>query len=167
MGYALLFLIALVVVGVYLYFQLKSAAAPVQSYFLRESVFNASERKFYEMLIQQLPNRYFCLSKIRLEDFIGVNKDLEKSDYWSSRGYIKSRHVDFLICDRGTGAPLLSIEVDGGSHRAKSRQERDALVDKIHADVGLKILHVRVGGSFQAEISNAIELLSEQAHSTA
>lgn len=68
--------------------------------------------------------------------------------------------MDFVLCDSKTLAPVLVLELDDASHNAKSRQQRDAFVDRVFQAAGLPILHVKAQGAYDsAELSRAIERL--------
>ncbi len=52
---------------------------------------------------------------------------------------IKSKHVDFVICDKNLMAKWI-IELDDSSHQNPDRAERDIFVDKSLTDCGYSIL---------------------------
>ncbi len=61
---------------------------------------------------------------------------------------------DIYICPRSDFAPLLMIELDGGSHNSKNcktRSDRDAFVDNTFAQAEIPILHVAASASYDAE----------------
>jgi len=83
--------------------------------------------------------RLWICPKIRLADLIKPYNDKE---YMKHFGKIKSKHVDFVICDREMNVRLI-IELDDNSHYQKDRMERDEFVDKILTATGYKIIHTR------------------------
>lgn len=113
---------------------------------------NESEQAFFINLQKTLGNRYVVLSKVRIEDFVEATHGVGG---YGARGRIKSRHVDFLICDRATTQPLIAVELDGKSHQGESRQERDRFVDELYKTIGLPIRHISVGSNF-SECAQAI-----------
>lgn len=120
-------------------------------YWLKEQVMNTSERALFINLVQTLGQTHLVFSKIRVEDFVEVrNSQLSKSEHWGKRGKIKSRHVDFLVCDKNTSRPVLAIELDGSSHNNYQRQVRDNFLDSVYREAGLRVEHVRVGSDFAA-----------------
>lgn len=80
------------------------------------------------------------------------------------RGRIKSRHVDFLICDRATTKPFLAVELDGKSHQGEGRQERDRFVDELYKTIGLPIRHIPVGSNFSECVQRINEELQSFSH---
>ncbi|MCK5490270.1 MAG: DUF2726 domain-containing protein [Candidatus Pacebacteria bacterium] len=77
---------------------------------------NASEQALYINLQKNLSDTFIVLSKVRIEDFVKVKTGIAKNKRFGFRNKIKSRHIDFLICDLATTKPILAIELDGASH---------------------------------------------------
>ncbi len=101
-----------------------------------------TEKKFYEVL-SQLSQKHNVLlfAKVRLEDLLLTYGN--GHERFGSRNRIKSRHVDFLLCNKETISPLIAIELDDSSHEREDRIERDNFVDKALQSAGLPILHVK------------------------
>jgi len=119
-------------------------------FYLKQRVLDDREQALFINLKKQLENKYIVLSKVRIEDFVGVKNDnLKKNEHFGLRNRIKSRHVDFLICDLSTTKPLLAIELDGTSHKRYDRKERDRMLNKIYDDVNLRYIHIKVGDDFE------------------
>lgn len=117
----------------------------------KSRLMNDSELAFFVNLKQALGDRYLIFCKVRIEDFVGVKKEVDSRKTYGLRGRIKSRHVDFLVCDSETTAPLLAIEVNGKSHERADQAKRDEFVVKLYESVGLAFRSVAVGSDFHAE----------------
>ena len=131
-------------------------------FYLRNDVMNKSERIFFDMLKRELDSTYNIFPKMRVEDFVGVKKNgAPRSELFGLRGRIKSRHVDFLLCDKSM-KPVMAIEVDGLSHRSKKAIERDNFINTLYGDIKLSIKHVRVGSKFIDEVESIKEELLGQ-----
>jgi hypothetical protein len=137
-------------------------SGPNLPYQTKNRVMNNSEQALYINLQKTLGDSFIVLSKVRIEDFVEVKSGLKKSDWWSFRGRIKSRHVDFLICDISTTKPLLAIELDGTSHRNYGRVERDNFVNNLYNDIGLKVKHISVGSNFAESALRIRDILKEE-----
>lgn len=161
MSYLLIFwALCIVIVVLYLYkISLSDRTRP--RYELRSDFFNRSEFVFYQLLKKKLPEHFMIFSKTRIEDFIRVKSGFAKKEAWWLRSRIKSRHVDFLICNEH-GNPKLAIEIDGSSHNHPERQSRDIFIDTLYAEVGIEILHIRVGEDFEERVNTIIEVLHNQ-----
>ena len=57
-------------------------------------------------------------------------------------GKIKSKHVDFVICDKNMYIKAI-IELDDSSHDTQKGKDRDEFVDTILRSVGYKVIHTR------------------------
>jgi len=133
----------------------------ILGYFKRERVMNSSEQALYINLQKTLGENFIVLSKVRIEDFVEV-RSKSKNEWWSLRGRIKSRHVDFLICDITTTKPLLAIELDGTSHRNYGRIERDKFVNDVYNEINLEVVHVLKGSDFAQEAVKIKEILEKK-----
>ncbi len=127
----------------------------------KERVMNESEQALFINLQKTLGDRYIILSKVRIEDFVEATHGVGG---YGARGRVKSRHVDFLICDRATTQPLLAVELDGKSHRGEDQQERDRFVDELYKTIDLPIRHIPVGSNFSECVQRINEELQSFSH---
>ncbi|MFA5961954.1 MAG: DUF2726 domain-containing protein [Parcubacteria group bacterium] len=139
----------------------KERLTSLSSYQKKDRVMNESEQALFVNLQKALGEVYIVLSKVRIEDFIDVNKkNISGNSHWGLRGKIKSRHVDFLVCNYATTKPLLAIELDGKSHNSAQRKKRDNFIDELYKAIGLPVEHISVGGNF-SELSQNIRNILE------
>lgn len=115
-------------------------------YALRPSLLTTTERAFYHVLAQAVGNRWVICPQVRLADVIEARRGTAERQGHFNR--IKAKHLDFVIADARTLAPLSGIELDDRSHRRADRGERDAFLDKACADVGLPLLRIPVGRAY-------------------
>jgi hypothetical protein len=110
----------------------------LRPYFRKRFLLSKPEKYFYNIL-REVFGSYTILPKVRMADLVEANRRHPK---WQSNfNQICSKHIDFIICDAWL-CPLLALELDGSSHQRTDRQKRDALVDRILANVSLEIVHV-------------------------
>jgi len=108
-----------------------------------EHLLSIAENNFYQILNKIAENSNTIIeTKVRLEDLIKV--PFYTPNYWGLRNRIKSKHIDFVLCDKGRISPLIAIELDDSSHNKPDRIERDNFVDEALHGAGLPILHIRV-----------------------
>lgn len=149
LGILSLLLIALI--GYFLNTKTREVAEPEKlPYKLNPRFFTKSEYAFYQELKKQVGDRYEIFPKVRLADFIDVDIDKYKNrsewqKYWNK---IRSKHVDFLLCDKATLKPLEVIEVNGPSHETPTVQDRDTFVKNLYSAIGIELKVVLVGESF-------------------
>jgi hypothetical protein len=112
----------------------------------KDYLLTVAERKFYDVLIRVVEeNNWVLFSKVRLEDLLWIPANTENR--FGLRNRIKSRHIDFVICDKENIRPLIAIELDDSSHKREDRIDRDEKVGHILKDAGLPLLHV-IGTGF-------------------
>jgi hypothetical protein len=104
------------------------------------SLVTDGEREFHHVLRRVVGERWAIHPKVRLEDIAGVPEGTPGR--YKYRNYVRSSHVDFLLCTADTASPVLAIELDDSSHVTPSAQRRDALKDSILSSAGLPLLRV-------------------------
>lgn len=95
---------------------------------------------------------YMICPKVRLEDFIYVTNRKELSKY---RGYIKSRHVDFLICDNDLHI-ICGIELDDKSHDEKEAKRIDKFKNELFETIGVRLYRVKVDDNYEEKLRKII-----------
>lgn len=105
----------------------------------RDQFLTAAERSFYGLLKELADtNGWDLFAKVRLEDLVEVKKGTDKLQ--AHRNRIKSRHIDFLICDSQTVSPIIAIELNDATHARSDRQQRDIFVSGTLEAAGLPLL---------------------------
>lgn len=112
-----------------------------------------SEYTFFKTLQKILDNDKFIICpKVRLEDFIDVT---DKQEIFKYRGYIKSRHVDFLICDNNLHI-LFAIELDDKTHNSEKAKNTDEFKNKLFEKIGIKLYRIKTEDNYEISINNII-----------
>ncbi len=134
------------------------------SYNHKKYFFSPSERKFYEALkdiSKELD--YEVFAKVRWADI--VHPVGTKKMWWSNWGKIKSKHVDFLLCEKINYTPTIAIEIDGPSHMSPKIKYRDSLESKIFNMSNIKLLRFKNKETYSSkEIKAVIENISTKIH---
>lgn len=105
----------------------KTAESEKKYPYEKKMLLTKTEYAFYVLLKKECDkNNLLICPKVRMEDFLTVT-DPDKNKY---RGYIKSRHIDFIICNSKLYL-LAGIELDDPSHYNISSAEIDLMKDKI------------------------------------
>ena len=88
----------------------------------KKMLLTAVEYRFYRILKEQC-DRYHLLicPKVRMEDFLSVT---DRRNVYKYRGYIKSRHIDFILCDSDLHM-LAGLELDDPSHNSPAAGKAD------------------------------------------
>lgn len=117
----------------------------------RKYLLTKTEYRFYKELrgVCDKKNIIIC-PKVRLEDFIDVTCAEERAKY---RGYIKSRHVDFILCDNDLNI-LAAIELDDYSHNSESAIRIDEFKDNLFKQIGIPLNRIKVTSDYKQQIKN-------------
>ncbi len=117
-------------------------------YRLVASILTPTEAAFHPFLLSALTGLpVVVLAKVRMEDLLDIPRGTAERE--RHRGRVKSRHVDFLICQAQTLKPLMAIELDDPSHRRADVIKRDAFVDLVMETIGLPIWHVPTAKTYE------------------
>lgn len=135
------------------------AAMPLP-YKRKDYFLSKAETSFFGVLRNVVGDRYLVFAKVRMEDVIvvkGATDQKGPDSRTSHRNRIKSRHVDFLLCDKDTSRPLLAIELDDSSHSRPAQRTRDEFVGKAFEAAGMPLLRVTAQRAYNvAEIRGRI-----------
>lgn len=115
-----------------------------------DSIVTNSEKPFLQVLLLIIPDDFYILTKVRLADIVKVRKGTK--DYLRHFNKIKSKHIDFVICDSFNFEPLLAIELDDPSHLTEDAQDRDYVKDKVLQSSQMPILRVKTQKKYDKEI---------------
>jgi|SRR3989344_1769522 len=141
--------------------ELKIESESKLTYHKRDYLLSNAEKKFYDVLkIIADENNWIISLKVRLEDLIEVPHNMDYRQRWSLRGRIKSRHIDFVICDKINIIPLLAIELDDSSHGRWDRVESDNNLNRILKEAGLPLLRIRAKYSYS--LSEILDQIREK-----
>src|SRR5258708_6894169 len=77
------------------------------------------ESRFFDALSHVIPEEVHICPKVRVADLLEVTFDRSDPEHWRYFSAISQKHVDFVLCKRSDFAPLLVIELGGGSPREK------------------------------------------------
>lgn len=106
----------------------------------RPYLLTKAEKSFFDVLSGIVGNHPIH-AKVRLADLVDADRRhlLRKSNF----DHIKSKHIDFVICDAAS-SPLIAIELDDSSHRRPDRVARDRDVNRILEIASLPLARVSV-----------------------
>ncbi|WP_353092867.1 DUF2726 domain-containing protein [Tissierella praeacuta] len=123
----------------------------------KKYLLSVAEKNFYDVLLLAIQDtKYYICPKVRLADIITVGKTDKRQSYFNK---IQSKHIDFLLCDKNSLAPLLAIELDDSSHLRNDRIARDIFVDKSLESAGLNLIRFKVQQTYTiAEIKNKLNI---------
>lgn len=108
--------------------------------YTKEWLFTYNEKDAYRELKKIADEMgYTIFTKVRILDLIKPIKGIEKYQTYFNK--IKSKHVDFVLCNEKLVVEYI-IELDDSTHERPDRKERDKFVDEALGAVGYKVIHV-------------------------
>lgn len=91
---------------------------------------------------------------MRVADIVSIKKGTKDWQKWFNK--IRSKHVDFLLCDYDMNIVLM-IELDDRSHESERAKKNDALKNAIFGDRLVRIRSLK--DDVEAEITAALKKL--------
>lgn len=100
-------------------------------------------------------NEWFFYKQLKK---VEVKKGTDKKEWGKYFSKIKSKHLDFVLCNPDNLAVLLLIELDDTSHEQEERKERDEFVERLLNQVGYQLLRVRSDSNIEEKICELLKL---------
>lgn len=122
----------------------------------KKMLLTKAEYAFYNILKRKCDeNNLLICPKVRMEDFINVT---DKKNILKYRGYIKSRHIDFMICDNKLNL-LAGLELDDSSHQNKDVADVDEFKNKVFKTIQLPLFRVKISQDYGIQLDKIIREL--------
>jgi hypothetical protein len=116
------------------------------------------ERAVWYPLFRAVKGKYRIFCKVRLADVVCCPRDHRDERRWFRK--IGRYHVDFVICEPRTTAPLLVVELDDRRHRERPRKDRDDFKDAALRAAGMPVYRIRAQQAYDStELARNIERL--------
>jgi very-short-patch-repair endonuclease len=97
-----------------------------------------------------------CSAKSALPTWSSARKTGWRESFWFRK--IVNYHVDFVICDPTTTAPLLVVELDDRRHRERNRKRQDDFKNAVLQTAGLPIYRIAAQAAYDPlELKQQIE----------
>ena len=108
-----------------------------------------NEWTFYKKLKEATDKRNLhILAKVRLADLVEVEKWVNGGGFKKYFSKIKSKHVDFVLCNPDNLAVKAIIELEDNSHsNTAERAKRDDFVDKVLKKCGYTVIYTYGGAN--------------------
>ena len=127
--------------------------------YAKKMLLTKAEYAFYKVLKAKCDqNNMLICPKVRMEDFLIVT---DKKNTLKYRGYIKSRHIDFMICDDRLYL-LAGIELDDNSHMDKDTAEKDEFKNKVFQTINLPLFRIKMSqGMYEKQIDEVLNSITQ------
>jgi len=127
-------------------------------YIKKGPFFTTGEGSFFRVLKSTLGDDFEIFGQVRVADLLEVKRGLSNSGRQKHINKIRSKHVDFVLCDPGTLNIICAIELDDKSHKRKDRVARDEFLDAAFKSAGLPL--VRFKAKYTYAHNEVVEHLS-------
>lgn len=99
------------------------------------------------VLSEAAPKNTLVCPKVRAADVVLCTPRGERRGLFPAMAYM---HLDFVLIDAATGAPVAAIELDDRSHEEPDRIRRDEFLEDVLAEAGLPLIRVTVQRGYSA-----------------
>lgn len=124
--------------------------------YVKKNLLTKTEYEFWNILRNECSkyNIIIC-PKVRMEDFIDVTAE-DFSTKQSYRGKIKSRHIDFILCDNKLNI-LAGLELDDNSHLSTDAKITDEFKNNVFRRINIPLYRVPVNRKdYTQQINNIL-----------
>ena len=116
--------------------------------YCRGRFLSKNEKEFLRKLDRVVGDRYRVFVQVRLADLVDVETGVSRRSRWKAISRVFAKSVDFVLCNRSTLEPVMILELDDRSHQAADRRRRAQLVDRVCAEAGLPLVHLKARWSY-------------------
>lgn len=125
----------------------------------KKMLLTKTEYSFYAVLVRECHKRKMLVCpKVRLEDLAYVTDQRQTLKY---RGYIKSRHVDFIVTDIYLRT-LAAIELDDPSHNTEKAAKTDEFKNRLFETIKLPLFRIKAGTNYEEELNRMFQQIDTQ-----
>jgi len=110
------------------------------SYKTRGPLFSPAERSFLGIIDSAVSDKYRVFGKVRIADILTPQKDMDRKNWKIAFNKISAKHFDYVLCCKKTLKVIAVIELDDKSHKKKSSQARDQLLNSACEFANLKLV---------------------------
>lgn len=120
------------------------AILPKNLPYKKKHLLSKTEYAFWKILQNKAnENGILICPKVRMEDFIEITSSKRSRQSW--RGRVKSRHIDFIICDCNLRM-LAGVELDDDTHKYnKATIESDKFKNEVFKKIEVPLYRIVVG----------------------
>ncbi len=134
----------------------------------KDSLLTEAEKQFFFVLQNIVADRYLIFSQVSILELLSPVDGIDSHTRYSAHNRIQAKHIDFLLCEKGTTRPLVAIELDDSSHYRTDRIARDNFLNEAFASAGLPLLHIKTSSHYnpdtiRADINSVLDKGANQA----
>lgn len=132
----------------------------------KKNLLTKAEYSFWKTLKEKCGDEFIICPKVRMEDFLNIKAKGSYGELQRYRGYIKSRHIDFMLCDASLRI-VAGIELDDNSHKSKDIEKTDALKNDVFTSIGLPLYRISMSrGYYDRQIEEMLKSIRNNGQQT-
>ena len=140
------------------YVTIPQSVSPYRDIYRAKQLLTRTEQNFYNILKSRCSRKNLLICpKVRLEDFIEVTS----RETYKYRGMIKSRHVDFLICNSNMKV-IAGLELDDPTHNTQKAKEADKFKNELYSAIKIPLYRIKTNENYISRVERMIEEITEQ-----
>jgi hypothetical protein len=139
--------ILVVIVLAYIKRTPKAAGQDFSSYTPATFLLSKAEYSFYQILCLIAGEKYCVYPKVRLADIVTVKGG---KNYHTAFNRVKSKHIDFLICDKSSKI-VFAVELDDKAHLQQKVKKADTFKDDLFKAIGIRCIRYQAQSSYNVE----------------
>ncbi len=122
----------------------------------KKMLLTKTEYAFYKILKKKCDEHNLLICpKVRMEDFLTVT---DKKNVMKYRGYIKSRHIDFMLCNKDLHI-IAGVELDDNSHKKEKAQAADHFKNQVFCKINIPLFRIKTSGKYEEQLDTVLNTL--------
>lgn len=117
-------------------------------------ILTTTETQFFRVLQAAVGKQYIIFPQLPLWTLIQANSNDQKATC-AFNNQINLKRIDFVLVNSASLMPYMAIELDDQSHERPDRQRRDAFVDNVLNQAGIKIIHIPASATYDMQTIGA------------
>lgn len=123
----------------------------------KANLLTKTEYAFFFTLIKECNKRKIMVCpKVRLEDVAYVTDKTNRLKY---RGYVKSRHIDFILVNMRCEI-LAGVELDDPSHDTEKAAKTDKFKNELFKTIEVPLIRIKVGTDYATQLNAVFNRLN-------
>ncbi|TMO69212.1 DUF2726 domain-containing protein [Pseudoalteromonas aurantia] len=157
MEFALLSILALVIVASVVAAKYNDVGGNPYPFSRKESVFSTVEASFLTLLERAVGDKFKIVSRVKLIDLIECKPGLSKKARRAAITKAKNKQLDYVLVDKETLTIVAAVDLVNNSNKGGHKAQRDWFVNGALESANIPHIRMKVKAGYKAsEVRNAI-----------
>lgn len=108
-----------------------------------------SEKHVFNMLLKLYGEKFYIFPQVRLSALLNVKNDVKDHD--NLYRTIDHYSIDYVFFEKLNISPIIAIELNGSSHFAVNRRNRDKKISHILENAGISLIFIDTQSGYNEE----------------